>query len=171
MVRMSWIHKAGWLLAVNRLVKGAVEESILDVKLMNRPGAGSGDGENSTDGRRLDHWTEGLVIVDAVLLGEAANYPARFIASQSAVGVELVLEDPFAGDNIGAWRARDEAPGVVVHESFVLVFHRSAPIGICEGTARGSWDRMRRGMLSRQGEELHGGVSSGARPRHHPVGC
>jgi len=57
------------------------------------------------------------------------------MASEGAVGVVLVLEDPLAGDDIGTRRARDKPPGAVVDERPVLVNHRSAPIGVGEGVA------------------------------------
>jgi len=57
------------------------------------------------------------------------------MASEGAVGVVLVLEDPLAGDDIGTRRARDKPPGAVVDERPVLVNHRSAPIGVGEGAA------------------------------------
>jgi len=43
------------------------------------------------------------------------------MASEGAVGVVLVLEDPLAGDDIGTRRARDKPPGAVVDERPVLV--------------------------------------------------
>ena len=57
------------------------------------------------------------------------------MASEGAVGVVLVLEDPLAGDNIGTRRARNKPPDAVVDERPVLVNHCNAPIGVGEGAA------------------------------------
>ena len=65
MVEVRGVDKAGWLLAVHRFRKGAVEEGILDVKLVYGPGAGSSNAEDDADGGRLDHRAECLVVVDA----------------------------------------------------------------------------------------------------------
>jgi hypothetical protein len=83
----------------------------------------------------LDHRTEGLIVVDAVLLGEATNHPARLVAGKRAIGVELMAEDPFARHDVGTRRTWDEALGVVGVEGLVLINHRSAPIGVSEGAA------------------------------------
>ena len=62
--------------------------------------------KNSPDSGGLDDWTEVLCKVHTRALSEASNHPTRLVALQSPVGVELVLEDPLAGDDIGSQRAR-----------------------------------------------------------------
>jgi hypothetical protein len=79
------IDETRWLLTVDSLVELTVEEGVLHVQLVNRPGSGSGNAENSPDGRRFDHRTKHLTVVDAVLLGEAANNLARLVTSESPV--------------------------------------------------------------------------------------
>jgi hypothetical protein len=70
--------------------------------LMNRPGAGDVQGEHGAGRGRLDHRVECLIIVDVGSLGEAAKDLASLIPFQRAVGVELVLDNPFVGDDVGA---------------------------------------------------------------------
>jgi hypothetical protein len=88
----------------------AVQEHILHIKLMNRPGAKDGQGEHGADRGRLDHRAEGLIVVDTGSLGEATKDPTSLVPFQRAVGVELVLENLFADDDVGANGARDKIP-------------------------------------------------------------
>ena len=73
-VRSGWVDEAGRLLTVDRLVQMAVKKGVLHVQLMDRPGARSGDAEDDPDGGRFDNRAEGLVVVDALALGEASDY-------------------------------------------------------------------------------------------------
>jgi hypothetical protein len=96
------------------------------------------------DGGRLDYRAEGLIVVDAGPLGEAVKNPASLVPFQGAVGVELVLEDPFAGDDVGANRTRDKLPSIVGDQSIIIFFHGTAPGWVSEGGAdRGGHRRER----------------------------
>jgi hypothetical protein len=50
-----------------------VEEGILDVKLMDQPVLEECEGENGSNGGKLDNRNEGLVVVHSGALGEALN--------------------------------------------------------------------------------------------------
>jgi hypothetical protein len=84
-----------------------MQKHILHIKLMNRPGVGDGEGEHGADRGRLDHWVEGLIIVGIGSLNEAAKDPSSLVPFQRAIRVELLLENPFASNDVGANRARD----------------------------------------------------------------
>ena len=56
--------------------------------------------KNSPDSRRLDDGGEGLMKINPRSLREAAEHPSCFAPFKRTVGVELVLEDPFACDDI-----------------------------------------------------------------------
>jgi hypothetical protein len=118
-----------------------VQERILHIKLMNRPGAGDSQGEDSADRGRLDHRAEGLIVVDIGSLGEATKNPASLVPFQGAVRIELVLENPLAGDDVGANEARDKIPGVVGDQGSKFFFHGATPIWIDEGGADGGGHR------------------------------
>jgi len=141
MVRKSCILEASRLSTVNCLRESPVQEGVLHVQLMNRPAARECQREHGTNCGRLDNWTEGLVEVHAWALGEAAEDPARLVPFQSSICMELVLEDPLAGDDVGERRARNKIPSLVRQQSVVLSFHSSPPIGIGEGAAEGLRDR------------------------------
>jgi hypothetical protein len=81
----------------------------------------------------LDHRAEGLIAVDAGSLGEDVKNPASLVPFQRVVGVELVLENPFASDDIGANVAWDKILGVVGDQGSKLFFHGVAPVQIDEG--------------------------------------
>jgi hypothetical protein len=74
-------------------------------------------------------------------LGEAAKNPASLVLFQGAVGIELVLENPLAGDDIGANGARDKIPGVVGDQGSKFFFYGTTPIWIDEGGADGGGHR------------------------------
>jgi hypothetical protein len=57
-----------------------MEEGILDIQLMHRPGALESQGEDGADCSWLHHGTEGLSIVNAGPLSEAAEDPASLVA-------------------------------------------------------------------------------------------
>jgi hypothetical protein len=108
---------------------------------MNRSGAGDDQGEDGADRERLDHRAEGLIVVDAGSLGEAAKNPASLVPFQGTVGIELVLENPLASDDVGANGARDKISGVVGDQGNKFFFHGTAPIWIDEGGANGGGHR------------------------------
>jgi hypothetical protein len=114
-----------------------VQERVIYIELMNGPGAGDGQGEHRADGGRLDHQAEGLIVVDAVPLGEAVKNPASLVPFQGAVRVELVFEDLFVGDDVGANRTRDKLPSIVDDQSIIFFFHGTALGRVGEGGANG----------------------------------
>jgi hypothetical protein len=54
---------------------------------------------------------------------------------------EFMLENPFAGNDVGANRARDKISGVVGNQDSKLFFHDVAPVQINEGGADGGGHR------------------------------
>jgi hypothetical protein len=89
----------------------------------------------------LDYRAKGLIVVDTGSLGEAAKDLASLVPFQRAVEVELVFENPFAGDDIGANGARDKISGVVGDQNNKLFLHGMAPVRIDEGDADGGGHR------------------------------
>ena len=69
------------------------------------------------------------------MLSEATCDRTGLIALEGPVSPELVLEKPLSSEVIGVRGPRNEIPGVVLHESRVLVFHGSPPIRVAEGAA------------------------------------
>jgi hypothetical protein len=95
MLRASGVDKARRLLAVDDLVKSAMEEGILDVELVDRPGTGDGDAEDDANRGLSDHEAESLIEINPGLLREPANNPASLVTCKAAVRSKLVLEEPF----------------------------------------------------------------------------
>jgi hypothetical protein len=85
MIRLRRINKSIRLTIVNGLREGAAQERILHIELVNRSGAGNGQGEHGADHGRLDHQAEGLIVVDVGSLGEAVKNPTSFVPVQGAV--------------------------------------------------------------------------------------
>jgi hypothetical protein len=96
MLGSSRVDEARGLLAVDHLIKIAMQESVLDVELMNRPSTGDGNAEDDMNRGRFDDRAESLVIVNAGLLREPANHPPCLVSSKTTIGAKLMLVDPFA---------------------------------------------------------------------------
>ena len=157
MVGSRRVDETGRLLAVDGLVQMAVKKGVLHVQLMYRLGARGGDAEDDPNGSGFDNRAKRLVVIDVVLLREATNDPSGFMASQRAVSMILVLEDPLVGDDVGMRRSKDKTPGAIVHKRLVFFSHGRAPIHIGERGARVAWQR-RRQAGGRRGKAvpLHG---------------
>jgi hypothetical protein len=70
--------------------------------------------------------------------------PTSLVPFQGAIGVKLVIEDSFAGDDIGANRMRDKIPSVIGDQSIIFFFHGTTPERVGEGGADGSGHRRER---------------------------
>jgi hypothetical protein len=94
--------------------------------------------------------------------------PPSLILFQCAIGVELVLEDPFSGDDVGANMTRDKVSSVVGDQSIIFFLHGVAPGWVDEGSAdRGGHRRERRRRGGRQGEFVGWQPEASLRPRGH----
>jgi hypothetical protein len=103
-VGVSWIGETRGLAAVDRLSEGAMEESILHIELLNRPVMGDSSGKYHAHDGRFHNRAKSLVIVDSGALSETPNDPASHVAIEGPMSVELVREDSFADDDVGALR-------------------------------------------------------------------
>jgi hypothetical protein len=109
-----------------------VQYHILYIELMNKLGVHCGQGEDCVNSCWLDHWAKGLIIVDIRALGEPSKDLVSPVSFQCAIRVELVLEDPFFGDDVGASGLRNEIPGLVGDQYIKFFFHCTTPIRISE---------------------------------------
>jgi hypothetical protein len=101
------VNEADRLRAVDGLGECAMEEGILDVKLAHGPTLGDSQSQHSPDSNRLDDGAEGLVVVHPGVLSEFPEDPTGFVPIKRAICLELVLEDPLAGDDVGPRRPRN----------------------------------------------------------------
>jgi hypothetical protein len=70
-----------------------MEEGIFYVELLNGPGTGDSSGEHHANSGQFHNWVEGLIVVNPEALSETPKDPT-----------ELVRENSFVGDNVGALR-------------------------------------------------------------------
>jgi hypothetical protein len=94
-----------------------------------------GKGKHHADGGQLDYRAECLIVVDVGPLGEVVKDPTSLIPFQGVVGVELVLEDPFADDDVGANKMRDKIASVVGDQSITFFFHGMVLGWVSKGNA------------------------------------
>jgi hypothetical protein len=152
-VGVSWIGETCGLAAVDSLSEGAIEESILHIELLNRLEMEYSSGEHRVHGGRFHNRAESLIVVDSGALSETLKDPASLVAIEGPISTELVCEDPFTSDNIGALRLWNKVPCPITHQGLILILHSCAPIGIGEGSADGGRDQGRCQRRSRGGED------------------
>jgi hypothetical protein len=103
---MSGVDEPGGLAAVDSIRQSAVEESILNIELMDRSIPGEGEGEDDANDGEFDDRVEGLVVVHSGVLGEATKDPTGLVAVEGAVRGQLVPKEPVVDDHVGAWWTR-----------------------------------------------------------------
>jgi hypothetical protein len=150
---VSWIGETRGLAAVDSLSEGAMEEDILHIELLNQPVMEDSSGEHRAQGGWFHNRAESLIVVDSKVLSEIPKDPSNLIAIEGPVSAELVREDPFAVDDVGALRLWNKVPGPITHQGPVLILHSRTPIGIGEGSAYGGRDRGRCRRCSCGGED------------------
>lgn len=102
--RTRGINEPHQLLTKDGFIKMTVEKCVFDVKLVYGPRVRSRNAENNTDIRRFDNWSKCLIIVESSLLSIATNNPMSLVASQGAIKMKFVLQDPLVGDNVAPGR-------------------------------------------------------------------
>jgi hypothetical protein len=118
-----------------------VEEGILDVELVHGPVPGDSQSRHSLDGGRLDDGTEGLVVVHPGALSEAQKDLMILVPIKRAIRLELVLEDPLAGDDIGPRRSRNQDSCAVGQQGLIHLLHSVMPVEAREHATDGGQDR------------------------------
>jgi hypothetical protein len=88
-------------------------EGVLDIELVHGPTPGDSQDQHSLDGGRLYDGAEGLIVVHPEALSEPPEDPVSLVPVKRVIRLELVLEDPLVGDNIGPRRPRNQVPRVV----------------------------------------------------------
>jgi hypothetical protein len=118
---------------------------------VNRPGVGDDQRDHGADRGQLDHWAEGLIVVDVGSLGEATS----LVPVQGVIEIDLMLENPLADDDVGGNMTRDKIPSVVGDQGSKLFFHGAMPVQIDEGRAdKGGYWRQGWHRDGRQGESV-----------------
>jgi hypothetical protein len=148
-VKARGVHEPRRLTTVDGLGEGTVQEGVLDVELVNWPGASKGQREHRAAGGRLHNRAEGLIVVDSGALSEAPKNPASLVPLQGTIGPPLVRPDPLAGEDVGAERTGHQIPRLVGDERRVLLLHRPTPVGVQQGGADGGGYRRNLRVSSR----------------------
>jgi hypothetical protein len=114
---------------------------------------GDSSGEHRAHDGRFHNRAESLVVVDSGVLSETPKDPTSLVAIEGPVNAELVREDQFAGDDVGAMRSWNKVSCPITHQGPVFILHSHAPIGISEGNVDGGRDRGWCQRHSRGGEK------------------
>ena len=124
MVWSGSIFEPSRLMAIDSLGKITVQERILDIELVNRPLTGRCKVKYCTYGCWFHHRRESLMEIYSRSLREPSDNPSGFAPLERSVGVELVLEQPLPGDDIGMCWPRHQRPSAVGLQSIILRLHR-----------------------------------------------
>jgi hypothetical protein len=104
---------------------------------------GDSSGEHRANSGRFHNWAEGLVVVDLGALRETLKDPTGIIAIKGPVSMELVRENPLAGDNVEALRSGNQLLGPIADQGSIFVLHSRTPMGIDKRSTSGGGDRGR----------------------------
>jgi hypothetical protein len=102
---VSRVDEARGLAAEDCLGEDVVEEGILHVELLNGPVTGDSNDEHHANSGQFYNWAESLVVVESGALSETPKDSMGLVAIKGPVSTELVHDDLFAGDNVGALRS------------------------------------------------------------------
>jgi hypothetical protein len=97
-------------------------------------------GEHCANSGRFYNRAEGLIVVDSGALSETPKDPTGLLAIKGPVSPELVREDPFAGDNVGALRSGNQLLGPIADQGSVLFLYSRTPMGIDKLNTSGGGD-------------------------------
>jgi hypothetical protein len=86
------INKPRGLLTVYFLLKMAVEKSVFDIDLMNRPILRQGKREDDMNGGGFENMAESLVQIDTRLLSESMYNPSSFMMGKRSIRVVFVAK-------------------------------------------------------------------------------
>jgi hypothetical protein len=139
-VRMSRVGEACGLAAEDHLRESAMEEGIFYVELLNGSGTRDSSSEQHANSGRFYNRAEGLIVVDSGALSETPKDPTGLLAIKGPVSPELVREDPFAGDNVGALRSGNQLLGPIADQGSVLFLYSRTPMGIDKLNTSGGGD-------------------------------
>lgn len=104
-------------------VGDAMEEGVVDIKLVYGPIALGGEGEHGAHRHWLHDRAVSFAVINARALREPPNDPSGLVSFEAAVFLEFVAEDPFATDDVGARWPRNELPCIVGDQGIKLGLH------------------------------------------------
>jgi hypothetical protein len=122
---------------IHLLLEVAVEESGLDIQVMDTSPLLGSEREENADGLNASHGRECVIIVDPLLLDETACDEPRIVLDHLPGLILLELEHPLQSDRAVASRQVDELPHTVVLYGVDLLLHRGVlgpvTLGFSEG--------------------------------------
>lgn len=118
----------------NRLatVKSTMQESILDIQLMNRPIMRKSKRKDNPNSDRFHYRTKCLVEINTGFLGESTENPPCLVSVKGAIGLKFELKDPLVGNNVGIVQGTNKIPSVVRQKGMILINHSSMPVEFFE---------------------------------------
>ena len=96
------------LFHINMFSKGAIEESILDIKLPKRPFICDNKRKHNTDSSSFDNWTESVSVVETRYLGVTFSNKASLETLDGSIRKIFSEKHPFRAHDVGVDRARNQ---------------------------------------------------------------
>ena len=130
MMRIIGIMHALWLHHIDLPHKLSIKKGIIYIKSMNAPLKVECNDKHNTDGDWINHGTESLVKVNALLLVKAFSNKASFISCNRVVKILLNTKHPFVAHYILPRARGNESPSTVLDKSIIFFLHRRNPLVI-----------------------------------------
>ena len=127
-----------WWLHINLLTQLAIEKSILDIKLRDRPMTNRSHNKESADSGHMGHRSECLIIIASLLLLKATGHKTGFVTLKRTIGASLDLVDPLAGNGTNTGREGNQIPCARALKASKLFGHRKQPFRLTHGSLIGS---------------------------------
>jgi hypothetical protein len=90
-----------------------VKEGVLDIELVHEPTLGESQSQHSPDGSKPGDKAKGFIVVHLEALSEPPEDTTSLVPVKRVIHLELMLEDPLAGGDIGPRRPRNQIPCAV----------------------------------------------------------
>jgi hypothetical protein len=115
---------------VHLLLEVTVEESGLDIHVMDVPPLLGSEREENADGLNANHRRECIIIVNPLLLDEVVCDEPPLVFDHLHSLILLELEHPLQSDRVVASRQVKELPPMVVLDGVHLLLHHGTPVHI-----------------------------------------
>lgn len=112
-VRVRGVDETNRLATINCLKKSTMQESILNIQLMNRPIMRKSERKDNPNSDGFDYWIERLIEINTGFLGESTENPLCLVSVKGAIGLKFVPKDPLVGNNVGIVLGTNKIPSVV----------------------------------------------------------
>jgi hypothetical protein len=128
MIRKFFVNKAKRLLHKDFFLQLSMEKCIGNIQLPCRPIKMNGNGQNSSNGTRLNNKTKGVCVINTIKLLKSLGHKTSFKSVKSAIGLLFHFVNPLIGDDVlGRW-SKAKGSGMIGLKSNKFILHSLLPV-------------------------------------------